>query len=150
MEITLRPLRDGDFEYVISRLDEWWGGRSMTGSLPRLFFDHFPATSRLAVDSATGNTVGFIIGFLSQGDPTTAYIHFVGVDPAARGHEVGRTLYEWFFETARAAGRSTVKCLTSTVNTGSVAFHRAMGFTVTEAKDYDGPGQHRMLFTRSV
>ena len=148
-EVTLRPIEPGDYERMIARLDHWWGGRTMTASLPRLFFDHFSDTARIAVDEQ-GEMVGFIVGFRSQADSSTAYVHFVGVAPEARGSDVGRTLYEWFFSHVAAHGCTRVKCLTSVVNTGSVAFHRALGFSVREARDHDGPGQHKMLFERAL
>jgi L-amino acid N-acyltransferase YncA len=37
------------------------------------------------------------------------------------------------------------------MNTASVAFHRAMGFTVTgPVPDYDGPGVDRIVFERQL
>lgn len=147
--VHLRPLRSDDYDQLIGRLDEWWGGRPMVPALPRLFFDHFSTTSRVAVDSS-GATVGFIVGFQSQTESSVAYIHFVGVDPALRGASLGRTLYEWFFDNARSLGCSKVKCITSPVNVTSIAFHRAMGFSTREVADYDGPGQARVVFERSI
>lgn len=80
-----------------------------------------------------------------------AYIHFVGVAPAARRSGLGRHLYETFFTLARAAGCDRVGAITSPVNTGSIAFHRSMGFTVTgPVKAYDGPGRDRMVFDRAL
>ena len=53
-------------------------------------------------------------------------------------------LYERFFADATAHGRTVVRCVTSPVNEGSVAFHEALGFEVERvAKDYDGPGEDR-------
>jgi GNAT superfamily N-acetyltransferase len=122
--VDLREVASGDYEYLIGRVDDWWGGRSMAPMLPRLFFDHFPATTRIACDADDGATLGFVCGFVSQADPRVAYIHFVGVDPAARGRDVGRTLYRWFAAQARARGCTSIACVTSPVNTGSRAFPR--------------------------
>ena len=96
MTVDLREPAPGDYEYLIGRVDDWWGGRSMAPMLPRLFFDHFPATTRIACDGTDGSVLGFVCGFVSQADPHVAYIHFVGVDPVASGRDVGRTLYRWF------------------------------------------------------
>ena len=58
---------------------------------------------------------------------------------------------ERFYGTARSDGRTVVRAITSPVNTGSIAFHRAMGFTVRgPLPDYDGPGIDRMLFERPL
>ncbi|MFM9106150.1 MAG: N-acetyltransferase family protein, partial [Chloroflexota bacterium] len=83
-------------------------------------------------------------------------VHFIGVDPAARGQDIGRTLYEAFFDAARQRGCRVVHAVTSPVNTGSIAFHRRIGFAVLpgdgEANGvpftvgYDGPGRDCVRF----
>ncbi|MEU1392729.1 MULTISPECIES: hypothetical protein [unclassified Nonomuraea] len=48
---------------------------------------------------------------------------------------------------AAADGRERVRAITSPANSASVAFHAAMGFTVTgPVPDYDGPGVDRVVF----
>jgi ribosomal protein S18 acetylase RimI-like enzyme len=122
----------------------------MAPMLPQLFFVHFEGTSYVA-DDEEGQLAAFLIGFLSQTDPNEAYIHFVGVSPEHRGGGLGRQLYERFFDDARAAGRTRVRCVTSPVNEGSVAFHEALGFTSERvAHDYDGPGEDRVLFVKTL
>jgi predicted GNAT superfamily acetyltransferase len=121
----------------------------MVDMLPKLFFVHFRDTSLVA--ERDGELAGFLVGFLSQSEPEAAYVHFVGVSPAERGSGLGRELYERFFETARAAGRTSVSCVTSTANTRSVAFHEAIGFEPSEPQiGYDGPGQDRIVLTVSL
>ena len=128
----------------------WWGGREMAPILPKLFFIHFEGTSFVAEDS-DGRLVAFLIGFLSQTDADEAYIHFVGVTPEDRGDGLGRALYERFFEEARTNGRTVVRCVTSPVNEGSLAFHEAMGFEVERVvEDYDGPGEDRALLVKQL
>jgi ribosomal protein S18 acetylase RimI-like enzyme len=115
--------------------------------LPRLFFEHFRPTSFVAEGASDAQLLGFLCGFVSQTDPREAYIHFAGVDPDHRGRGVGRRLYHVFFAAARERGCTSVRCVTSPVNTGSVAFHRAMGFEPTlPSVAHDGPGQDRVRF----
>ncbi|HXV34587.1 MAG TPA: GNAT family N-acetyltransferase [Gaiellaceae bacterium] len=134
---------------MIGVLDEWWGGRRMADMLPRLFFVHFRDTSFVA--ERDGELAGFLIGFLSQSEPDAAYVHFAGVSPAERGTGLGRELYERFFAAARAAGRTRVSCVTSPANAGSVAFHTAIGFEASAPQGgYDGPGEDRIVLTRSL
>ena len=148
--MEIRHAEPADYGRVIGRVNAWWGGRDMAPMLPRLFFVHFEGTSYV-VDDGDGQLAAFLIGFLSQTDPAEAYIHFVGVSPEHRGGGLGRRLYERFFEDARAAGRTRVTCVTSPVNEGSVAFHEALGFTSERvAHDYDGPGEDRVLFVRTL
>ena len=135
-------------------VDGWWGGRSMAPLLQRLFFDHFGSTSFVA--ESDGALAGFLIGFVSPSKARAAYVHFIGVDPALRGSGLGSELYQQFFAVARDAGCDRVECITSPVNTGSIAFHTRIGFrTVPGAAvrdgvdihpDYDGPGDDRVLF----
>jgi ribosomal protein S18 acetylase RimI-like enzyme len=143
-----RIARPDDYDPIAAVLDEWWG-RAVLAALPRLFLDHFHRTS-LVVDGSTG-PLAFLIGILSPSAPDRAYIHFVGVSPAARQRGLARQLYEEFFALARADGRQVVSAITAPANEGSAAFHRALGFTVTgPVADYDGPGRDYMLFERRL
>jgi predicted GNAT superfamily acetyltransferase len=145
--LDIRRADPADYGRVIAVLDEWWGGRRMRDMLPQLFFVHFSGTSLVA--ERDGELAGFLVGFLSQSEPEEAYVHFAGVDPGERGKGLGRELYERFFALARAAGRRRVSCVTSPANTGSVAFHRAIGFEPGPPQaDYDGPGEDRVVLTR--
>ena len=78
--------------------------------------------------------VAFLIGFMSQSQPHVAYIHFVGVHPSHRKHGLARYMYERFFALARSRGAHEVQCVTASVNTGSIAFHKRMGFEVEEGE----------------
>jgi ribosomal protein S18 acetylase RimI-like enzyme len=143
-----RPARPADYDAIAAVVDDWWG-RPVLGALPRLFLDHFHATSRV-VDGAAGPEA-FLVGFLSPSEPDWAYIQFVGVSPAARGRGLARQLYEEFFALARAGGRRRVGAVTGPVNARSVAFHRAMGFAVTgPVAGYDGPGHDKIVFEREL
>lgn len=147
-DVLIRPAESADYDQVIGQIDEWWGGRAMAGKLPRLFFTHFRPTSFVA--ERDGEIVGFLCGFVSATDLETAYAHFVGVAPTARGEGLGERLYEHFFAAARRHGRSIVRCVTSPVNTGSLAFHARLGFDSTTVGDYDGRGGDRVVFTRRI
>lgn len=154
IELTYRALTDSDHPDVMAALESWWGGvggeaggAQRTALLPRLFFQHFADTSQVVRDDS--RLVAFLVGFLSQSHPEEAYIHFVGVDPEYQGRGVGADLYKWFFAAARQNGRSTVRAITSVSNTGSQAFHRRLGFTVSDPiADYDGAGGDRVTFAR--
>ena len=100
MTFQIRQLAAADYPFVISVLDQWWGGRQMADKLPRLFFEHFADTSFAA--ERDGQLAGFLVGFISQSRSGEAYIHFVGVDPAERGSGLGRLLYQAFFQAAEA------------------------------------------------
>ena len=150
MEARIRHARPSDYGRIIGRVNVWWGGREMAPVLPQLFFLHFDGTSFVA-EGDDGELAGFLCGFLSQTRADEAYIHFVGVAPERRGTGIGRSLYEQFFAEARKQHRSTVRCVTSPANEDSVEFHRALGFDVERlAKDYDGPGEDRVLLVKRL
>jgi ribosomal protein S18 acetylase RimI-like enzyme len=148
MPASARTARPADYDAIAAVVDDWWG-RPVLGALPRLFLDHFHGSS-LVVDGAAG-LQAFLVGILSPSEPDRAYIQFVGVSPAARGLGLARQLYEEFFALARGDGRRLVSAVTAPVNSGSVAFHRAMGFTVTgPVAGYDGPGHDKIFFEREL
>ena len=143
----IRHAEPSDYARVIEVVDEWWGGRSMAAMLPKLFFVHFRDTTFVAEED--GALAGFLCGFRSQTFDDEAYVHFMGVSPAARGAGLGRALYERFFEAVRP--RTVVRAVTSPVNERSVAFHRAIGFEVERVdEDYDGRGEARVLLVRRL
>lgn len=148
-DITLRTARASDYDGIIAVADDWWG-RPVHGALPRLFLDHFHNTSLIA-GRFSGELAGFLVGFGSPAQRDCAYIQFVGVAPKERRSGLARSLYRAFFEMAAADGRSVVRAVTAPVNSASIAFHTAMGFTVTGPVDgYNGPSSAMILFERRL
>ncbi|MFG1793717.1 GNAT family N-acetyltransferase [Nocardia altamirensis] len=147
-QLRIRPATAADYDAIANVVDAWWQ-RPVTAAVPRLFLDHFAGTSLIA--ERDSRLIGFLVGFLSPHEPNTAYIHFVGVNPRHRGKGLARDLYDRFITLARAADRQVVKAITSPGNQGSVAFHRALGFTVVgPVRDYNGPGRDMMTFELSL
>ncbi|MCK7622989.1 GNAT family N-acetyltransferase [Streptomyces sp. RS10V-4] len=165
--LTPRRPTPADHARIQVALAEWWGGLGGAAGaqqrqllVPRLFLQHFADTSVLA-ERPDGTLHAFLIGFLSQSDPETAYIHFVGVCPDGKRSGVGSALYAWFFGLARSAGRSRVRCITGPNNRDSIAYHTRMGFRLEPGdtvdgdgvpihRDYDGPGLDRVSFVRDL
>jgi ribosomal protein S18 acetylase RimI-like enzyme len=159
--ISVRTAEAADYDRIVAVADDWWG-RPIRQLLPRLFLDHFHSTSLVAERAGEGGGCGddgggggggggslaaFVIGFCSPSAAGVAYIHFTSVDPALRGRGLARELYQRFFAMAAADGRRVVRAITSPGNAGSIAFHAAMGFTVTgPVEDYDGPGDAKVVF----
>jgi ribosomal protein S18 acetylase RimI-like enzyme len=157
--VRLRRPDDRDYDLVIGAVDGWWGGRSIVPMLPRLFFTHFAGTS-LVAESDDGTLLGFLVGFHSPSRPGEAYVHVIGVDPAARGGGVGAALHAAFADEARAAGCGSVALVTSPTNAASLAFHQGLGFHPQHGpaeRDglpyrpaYDGPDGDRVLLVRAL
>ena len=75
----------------------------------------------------------------------------MGVAPAARQRGLGRLLYEEFFRLVRAGNRTIVSAVTAPVNSGSIAFHQSMGFTVTgPVRNHNGQGRELVVFERTL
>ncbi|NJO50422.1 MAG: GNAT family N-acetyltransferase [Leptolyngbyaceae cyanobacterium RM2_2_4] len=156
--MEIRNVCPNDYNPIIHVLDAWWGGRRMSDMLPKLFFVHFCETSFIA--EMNSEVVGFLIGFLSQTHAEEAYIHFAGIHPDFRNQGVGSALYKRFFQTVQKLDRVRVRCVTSPVNKGSIAYHLHMGFEaelsetqedgVPYHSDYDGVGEHRVLFVKHL
>ncbi len=70
----IRNVKEEDYYYIYPRVNEWWGGRQLAHLLPKLFFQHFQDTSFVVEEadnaSDTKKIIAFIIGFISQTDPT--------------------------------------------------------------------------------
>jgi ribosomal protein S18 acetylase RimI-like enzyme len=163
---VMRMPSEADHPRVLAAVDEWWGGlKGAAGALerrlllPRLFFQHFTRGSRI-VEGDDGSIRAFLIGFLSESDPASAYIHFVGVHPDHRRSGLARSLYEGFFAYARDNGRRRVHAITSPENRRSIAYHTSLGFTITPSSmlvdgtpvqpDYDGSGNPRVTFVIDI
>ena len=140
MAFAIRRATLDDHADVVGVVDQWWGGRRMAALLPSLFFEHFAGTSLIAED-ANSDLAGFLVGFDSPDHPGESYVHFVGVRPDLRGDGLGRDLHDRFAHDAVARGIVTVRCVTSTANEVSVAFHTGIGFVidgVDEPVEIDG------------
>ncbi|MBB5857475.1 GNAT family N-acetyltransferase [Amycolatopsis umgeniensis] len=160
-----RRARVSDHATIVECVHQWWGdsrtpeqARELSLLLPKLFLQFFSGTSLVLEDES--GIRAFLVGFYSADNETEAYVHFVGVDPTLRGQGAARRLYTTFFQRAAEAGRTEVRAITSPGNAGSIAFHRAMGFTLEAGdrvvdglslhSDYDGPGQDRVCFYRRI
>ena len=153
----MQPLSPRDFDAIAVSVDGWWG-RPVAGLLHRFMFEHFGDTS--FVVRVDNRPVAFLLGFVSPTQPDEAYVHMLGVDPSHRGEGWGRRLYQAFFTLVHQRGVSRVRAVTSPVNRASIAFHRAMGFTLEPGDlvvddipvhtGYDGPGVDRVTFVRHL
>src|SRR4030095_16083054 len=96
-----------------------------------------------------GILVGFLLGFLAPGPPKTGYVHLVGIHPDHRRRGVGKLLYRTFEDDCRAAGCQGLKAITTTGNEGSIAFHKATGWSMALVEDYAGPARPRVVFHKN-
>lgn len=155
-----RPIED-DHRRLVGQVDDWWGGRKIHPTFPRMWLRHFSGTSWVAED-ADGRLVGFVVGFISPDHPDEAVIHLVAISPNHRRKGLGRTLYERSFEDLRGRGVRRVTCVAWPGDRVALAFHRAMGFVPSDGSgtqnlygtpafaDYDAEGDDRVVFSREL
>src|SRR3954454_6118027 len=74
----------------------------------------------------------YLFGFFSQTEPA-AYIHLVAVRASHRRQKLAQQLYTYIADQAKAHGCLKLKAITTPTNADSIAFHRAMGFTLLGA-----------------
>jgi len=152
---ALRTATPADHARILAVMPAWWGGRDLRALVPSLFLEHFAGTS-LVAEADDGEFAGFLIGFVSQDHPDEAYVHMIGVDPARRSDGLGRRLHDAFADRVRGLGVRRIRCVTSTVNTASVAFHTSIGFVVTgtgvpvEARGLEADADGHVLLCREL
>lgn len=86
--------------------------------------------------------MGFLIGFVSPDDPSTAVCHLIGVAPGHRRRGIGRELYERFAGDARAASARRIVAVAWPGDPSAVPFHLSVGF-----EPETGPGTQRLYGT---
>ncbi|WP_443052585.1 GNAT family N-acetyltransferase [Streptomyces sp. JV176] len=142
----IEPARTADVHQVLADHPRYWGERDLRSLHLLALVQEFGPTCLVA--RAEDGIRGYLFGFVT---PTgTGYTHLVAVRDDARGTGLGRRLYAAFAEAARGQGAERLKAVTSVGNTGSVAFHRRLGFTVEIVDDYNGPGQPMAVFQRDL
>jgi predicted GNAT superfamily acetyltransferase len=144
-EVAIGRARDTDLAEILEDYPRFWGDRAGPRALHHpMFVIEFGDTAFVA--RRDGQILAYLLGFVA---PTRdAYVHFIAVRDDARGLGLARRLYETFTAVAIARGAGALKAITSPDNEGSLAFHRALGFTLTLAEDYGGAGQARVVMRK--
>jgi ribosomal protein S18 acetylase RimI-like enzyme len=145
--LRIRGFTKADFDHVVTVLDRWWGGPAGERAHPVFFYE---LGEHALVAEEDGELVGFLLGFLAPTSPPTGYVHLVGIHPDRRRQGVGHALYRVFTERCLGHGAVELKAITAVGNEGSIDFHRALGFRVSEERDYAGPGRARVVFRKSL
>ena len=146
-DMKIRGVTKGDYDYVVSVLDRWWGGPAGERAHPVFFYE---LGENALMAEIAGEIVGFLFGFVAPTQPPTGYVHLVGIHPDYRRRGVGNELYRQFTDRCRAAGVKRLKAITNVGNEASVRFHEALGFDVREDGDYAGPRRARLVFTKEL
>ena len=145
--MRIRGLTKGDYDYIISVLDQWWGGPAGRRADPMFFYEF---GEHALVAEKDGQVIGFLLGVMVPAPSATGYVHLVGIHPDHRRRGVGKRLYEQFSERCRGAGMKRLKSLGSSGHEGPARFRESMGFECNEVADHAGPGRARAVFVKEL
>jgi len=112
-----------------------------------MWFHQFGGFGALA-RSADGEDVGYLLGVVTA--DRLAYLHLLAVRDDRRRSGLGGALCRWFDELARSTGARAVQAVTRPGNEPALAFHAALGASTHLSRDHAGPGEDRVVLTRSL
>ena len=156
MDGKLLNLTKSDFDQIISEITEFWGDDRTLAFHHPIFLYQFGNTAYVIKEN--DRVIAYLFGFISQTAPV-AYVHLIGIRNSHKRRGLGRRLYEHFIDYAIKHGCKELKAITTATNHTSIAFHKSIGMILNGAetengvpvvKDYSGPGQHRVVFSRTL
>ena len=145
-----------DFLTIHESVHRFWDDDSILHIHHPVLVNEFADTSFVLKDGKT--ITAYLFGFFSQTKPV-AYIHLVGVDRDYRNQGLGRKLYGHFEKIALQKGCEYLKAITTLTNSGSISYHKALGFEMTGGdvagelryvKNYSGPNNDRVVFMKKI
>lgn len=131
---------------LLAAHDRFWSVDTRPLHQP-VWFDQFGGFGALARD-AGGEDVGYLLGVVTA--DRLAYLHLLAVRDDRRGTGLGRRLVGWFDDLACSTGARVVQTVAHPQDTAAVALHTALGASAHPARDREGPGEHRVVLTRSL
>jgi DNA-binding MarR family transcriptional regulator/N-acetylglutamate synthase-like GNAT family acetyltransferase len=146
-EVTLRTHRPGDIGWIIQRhgalyaSDYGWdsGFEALVAGIGAAFLEHFDAArERCWIAERDGARLGSVM--LVKADDTTAKLRLLLVEPAARGHGVGRRLVRSCTEFARQAGYRRIMLWTNSILTAARAIYAREGYRLIQSEPHHSFG----------
>jgi ribosomal protein S18 acetylase RimI-like enzyme len=112
-----------------------------------VWFHQFGGFGALA-RTAGGEDVGYVLGVVTA--DRLAYLHLLAVRADSRRSGLARRLCEWFDHLGASVGARAVQAVTRPDNAPALALHRALGASEHLSADHAGPGDDRVVLTRSL
>jgi ribosomal protein S18 acetylase RimI-like enzyme len=126
MSFQMRPLRDGDRDWLTAFMTERWGVPVAVGGGRLHRLDDLPGFAAVAANGA----VAGVITYLIEADACEV----VSVDAVVRFEGVGTALLEAACEAAGAAGCRRVRLITTNDNVDALRFYQRRGFALSELR----------------
>lgn len=131
--VRIRPLTELDLE-AVTRIDERVSGvyrPEVWEQRVGYYLRRDPDSSHVA--EAGGAVVGFMLGEVRGGefglDEPTGWVEFFGVDPEARGRDIGRGLLDALLAHFRTKGAQIARTIVADRDRDIAGFIGAMGFS---------------------
>lgn len=131
---------------VVADRREFWGERDVLPLHHPLLIHEFGDTA-LVIRGGRSEVLAYLFALLTP--RRIGYAHLVAVREGHRREGLGQRLYEELARIVAAAGGTSLKAYTRPANSGSIAFHRAVGFSAEEVPGYAW-GEPRVVFTRPL
>jgi ribosomal protein S18 acetylase RimI-like enzyme len=162
--MKIKTIKEKDFVDCVKIVKKTWPEFKERESIYHLFSKYFCDTSFVIKRKFKRKfkVVSFLLGFLSQVDSSTAYIHLASTDLKYQREGYASALYQHFFKIVRAKGRKKICLIVNPDNESSLIFHKKLGFNVVNRKpikkiknvkasrDYNGPGIHMVVFSKDL
>jgi GNAT superfamily N-acetyltransferase len=131
---------------LLAAHDRFWDSDTRALHHP-VWFHQFGGFGALALGPGDED-VGYVLGVVTA--DRLAYVHLLAVREDRRRSGLGARLCGWFDELAAATGARVVQAVTRRENTAALAFHAALGARPHLSRDHAGPGEDRVVLTRSL
>ncbi len=160
-QYLIRNVKEEDFLIISEIATNCEPMATERNSIYHLFTKFFSNTSLIS-EKEGEYILGFLLGFQSQKNPKDAYIHLLCVMPQFRNQGLAKSLVEKFIGIMSQKGCNNVYLITSPKNKRAINFYRRMGFEVDKKgkeiiidgistiEDYNGPGEHKVIFSKSL
>jgi GNAT superfamily N-acetyltransferase len=130
---------------LLAAHDRFWD-TDTRGLHDPVWFDQFGGFGVLA--RAGGEDVGYLLGVVTA--DRLGYLHLLAVRSDRRRAGLGRRLVGWFDDLARSTGARVVQATANPDDAATVGLHTALGASAHLSRDRAGPGQDRLVLTRSL
>jgi ribosomal protein S18 acetylase RimI-like enzyme len=131
-DVRIRPLDELDLDGIV-RIDEKIGGQYLPDVWEQrvmFYVRRDPGASQVA--EADGRVVGFMLGDCRAGEfgleQPSGWIERLGIDPAYRGQDLGRRMFDAMCAHFRAEGATRVRTLVDRDDATLTGFLKAIGF----------------------
>jgi GNAT superfamily N-acetyltransferase len=148
--VVLRPHRIGELGWLVHRQgllynqQYGWNGE-FEALIARIYNEYATAPDRpprdLWIAERNGEVAGSIFCMPSEGIEGSAQLRMLYVEPAHRGHGIGRMLVDQCVAFARGAGYARMRLWTHTIQEAARKLYAGAGFTVVESEPHTSFGK---------